>query len=541
MGRVAGSREARRKGALETTGFRILLAYSACIGTLALLGPETSPRGRSGGPGGETPSIAEAIVLAGAPSGRAPGDEVDATPPVAPTGVSIIEYGADPTGARGSAAAINATLAAHRIVYAPCGTYRLESSVLLPTGRMLRGAGRCTIFVVPDVGFVGERVITNSDIARGNAGITISDFGVRVTGQKPVAGDNPGIIRFQKVDGLTIERIFTGGFASEYDVIHLAGGVRNATVRGCVLKNAQSTHAGGGLGIYGGPAVSASYASHGIVVSGNTIESTYDEAVAVYGWFNSVTDVQVTGNTLVNRGTTELAAGILGSNLRQGGVVKDVAFSGNVIVGKTNILTGASRITFVGNTITGPLAGGQDAIFVAAASGAVPEDIVVAGNTIRGSARYGVYSEAREVTLRDNEIHGTTSYGIYGGTKIVGNLVIGAGSVGIFPTATSSVVRGNTIVGSISGIAFYGAGHGLEISQNTIVDATVEGVGVNGNGATVSNVTISENVVKSSPWVVTIRGIRTHNGTFLNCVAARNSVAGAFQDYVLAAGWQLVP
>ena len=112
---------------------------------------------------------------------------------------------------------------------------------------------------------------------------------------------------------------------------------------------------------------------------------------------------------------------------------------------------------------------------------------------------------------------------------------------GIFPTTRSSVVRGNAIVRSSTGNAFFGTGRGLEISRNTIIDATVDGIRVNGNGATVSSVTITENVVRTSPGVRTSRGISAQNGTFLDCVASQNRIEGASENYVLAPGWQLVP
>ncbi len=459
---------------------------------------------------------------------------------VARAGASITEYGADPTGVKGSSAAINAALAERRVVHAPCGTYRLEAPVRLPSGGTLRGAGRCTVFVVPEMGFSGERVITNDSFELGNQRITISDFSVRVKG-KPGKGRNPGVIRFQRVDGLTIERIYTDRYASEYDVIHLAGGIQNATVRGCVLRNAQPARAGGALGVYGGPTPGAAYATAHIEVTGNTLESTYDEAIAVYGWFTSVSDVRVNGNTLVNRGPTELAVGILGSNLGQPGVVQDVVFSDNMIVGKTHILTGASRVSFVRNTITGPVAAGEDAVFLAAARGPVPNDIVLAGNTIRGAARYGVYSEARDLTLKDNTIERTRSYGIHGGTNISGNIVRRAGSVGILSYGTASAVRGNTVVGSSTGIVFHGGAEHVAISKNTIVDATADGIAVNGAGATISDLKIVGNVVRTSRTGATTSGIRIRDGTFVDCAVSRNTVVGASHDYVLAEGCTISP
>ncbi len=483
------------------------------------------------------------LVLAAAswapPAIGAGAERMEAEPATAAND-GILAYGADPTGEQDSAAAINAALAARRRAYAPCGTYLLRRSVLIPSGGALVGAGRCTVFVVASVGFSGERVITNADVVRGNSDVTISDFSIRVRSPRPVSGRDPGIVRFQKVDGLRIERIRTDRSASEYDLVHLVG-VRNATVAGCVLSNAQRSRSGGALGIYGGSVADPSFATHDVRVTGNRLESAFDEAVAVYGWFTRAERVTITRNTIVNRGPTELAAGVLGSNLGQPGVALDVELSDNTIVGKTNILTGASQVRFVRNTVTGPVAGGEDAVFIAAANGSAPHDVLVSENRIVGASRYGIFSAARDVTVRRNLIRDTRSYGVYGASVVADNTVSHAGGIGLFPTDTSSVVRGNTVVGSSVGIAFVGPGRGLTIAGNTIVDATSEAIAVDGRGGTVAQFTIVGNVVKTTTGALTTHGVRTANGTFVDCVVSRNAISGTGTDYVLAAGWRRAP
>ena len=55
--------------------------------------------------------------------------------------VNVNDYGADPTGVADSTDAFNAAAAASKSVLAPAGTYKILSTITLPTGCELRGAG----------------------------------------------------------------------------------------------------------------------------------------------------------------------------------------------------------------------------------------------------------------------------------------------------------------------------------------------------------------------------------------------------------------
>lgn len=54
---------------------------------------------------------------------------------------NVLDFGADKTGATDSAAAFTAALAASSVVYIPNGTYRLNSTITLASGKILYGAG----------------------------------------------------------------------------------------------------------------------------------------------------------------------------------------------------------------------------------------------------------------------------------------------------------------------------------------------------------------------------------------------------------------
>ena len=54
---------------------------------------------------------------------------------------NVLDYGADSTGTSDSASAFTAALAASNLVYIPNGTYRLNSTITLSSGKILYGAG----------------------------------------------------------------------------------------------------------------------------------------------------------------------------------------------------------------------------------------------------------------------------------------------------------------------------------------------------------------------------------------------------------------
>lgn len=56
--------------------------------------------------------------------------------------VSVLDFGADPTGVADATAAFNAALTASNDVFVPPGTYLLGDAVTMTTGQRLRGAGR---------------------------------------------------------------------------------------------------------------------------------------------------------------------------------------------------------------------------------------------------------------------------------------------------------------------------------------------------------------------------------------------------------------
>lgn len=89
---------------------------------------------------------------------------------------SVIDYGADPTGATDSTAAFTAALASESPVSAPCGTFRIDSTVEVTKRADFRGAGTCTLlrFDLP----TGLPVLPAIDIKSTAAGSSLQSFRV---------------------------------------------------------------------------------------------------------------------------------------------------------------------------------------------------------------------------------------------------------------------------------------------------------------------------------------------------------------------------
>jgi hypothetical protein len=449
-------------------------------------------------------------------------------------------WGAMLDGVTGDSAALNRALATGRPVQVGTGSILLDATVYLPSNATLRGEGRRTVFIVPDKGFAGERVITNSDVVKGNTNITLQDFALRVTSPTPVAGERAGILRLEKVDGLVIRSLYTDAYDSAITAVDLSGGIRNAVVSGCDLRNAHASRSGGALWVRGGRAKDAALDSRDVEIRDNHLESAWDEALALYGWFNTIARVNVSGNTIINRGPTQLAIGILGYNVPgQSGSVEDVVIARNLIVGKTHLLTGARRITLTANSITGPSRGEVDAILANfhAAGEPTPSDVTIEANVITGATRYGIYAVGEKVQIRRNRILQTKGFGLYvgPGTVVEDNALEGCGGESIHATGQAVVAR-NTTVGSAVGIDLVGQTSGSVVAGNTVLDATHAGIRVRGNGEEIRRVRVVGNRLRLAGARF---GIRAEAGPFVECVAEENVVDGAGEALSLPqSGWR---
>lgn len=445
------------------------------------------------------------------------------------------EYGGIPGDSVGDSDALNNALATGKMVFLSSGTWLIDKTISVPSGGAIIGSGNSSILVVPDTGFVGERVITNSDISTGNTNITLSGFSIRVTTDLPVTGVNPGIIRFHRVTGLNISNISTDSFNSQYTVIDLVGGIRRAKVQGCNLKN-DGTTSGGAVwvrsGIASNPSVDNSY---DIVIEGNHMEAAGDEAFTLMGWANDISNVTVTNNSIVNTSSTKPACSVFGEISETGGTVNNVVLSGNAIRGKLSIGSKAKYVNVVGNEITSPTAGAtMDGVFIAKSyvAGSNPEYITVSSNIVigpgaAGTSRHGIYIGGNNCVISNNSVYDAKSIGIYSPIKsiITGNKVFNSGGSNYAIETSYCIVKNNYSYGAQNGISLSNADFSNSlISNNVIEEPSTTGIYLAYSGS-ITNLTVDSNEVRNVSSTMT-RGIWFNTGTYTGLVDS-NKVFGA--------------
>lgn len=252
--------------------------------------------------------------------------------------VSVLDFGADPTGAVSSADAFDAAIAdaraAGRPVFAPEGEYRIERHILMDRVA-LHGAGKWrTVLTGDGVGLYGER-------EGGGAGraVTIRDLAIfgRVDHRDDHAqvnalgggyGDGSVIenlwLQHVKVgawldgpfDGLTMRNLRIFDVAA--DGINLRNGVSNALVEHVFVRGAGDD----GLALWSNPG-----ADHDIVYRRNTvIAPTLANGIAVYGG----RDITVEGNLLADT--------LSGGGIHLGARFEATPFEGVIRVSDNTIL-----------------------------------------------------------------------------------------------------------------------------------------------------------------------------------------------------------
>jgi Pectate lyase superfamily protein/Right handed beta helix region len=450
--------------------------------------------------------------------------------------VSVQAYGALGNGTHDDSAAFALAFAASPNVFMPSGTYYLLHKIALPSNATLIGAGTSSI-VSFDGSFADGQVITNAGLAGAfnNANITLQNFAVYSPTSVVLGGTNPGVIRFERVTGLTIYGISTTatGFQNTTSLIDFAGGVRNATVSGCnISNNNPGLGSGGALWIRGGTGIDTTYNSYNITVTGNVFQAQADEATGVYGWFNNINNVTFSDNVLINATAgSELGLGITGRNVGgQPGTVTNIAATGNVITGRINITTGADHINISGNIVGGATATNISSILVTEYSSGqgMPTNVTIANNTVSGSPganAYGVYVGASGIaSVIGNRFINLPDVAVYGDADVIDNTITYSGTTQ-FAIQNATRVWGNHISGGAYGIFMFGTNN-LSWQNNIIENVATAGIAVNLGGGTLTGMAIDGNVIRNASSTMAY-GIEAYNGTATNSFARHNTVTGA--------------
>lgn len=245
---------------------------------------------------------------------------------------------------------------------------------------------------------------------------------------------SPGLLRFEDIDGLTLENLRIRADSRLY-AVDLAGCVQNARIKNCLISNGGTggcvmarnggTCPAGHLKITGNK-----FSSGGHPMSGDSHypSGPADEAVAVFGWVGRMRDVVISGNRVTARGSFGITA--YGSGKPGGtGRLEDAVIRDNAVTGGKNggiaIMDGASSVKVSGNRVVSA----KDGIFIDRGGRGLlrPRDVRVLDNSITGSGRYGIFAAGRGVKLSGNRIRGCGAAGIFAavGTLIGRNRISG--------------------------------------------------------------------------------------------------------------------
>jgi hypothetical protein len=332
-----------------------------------------------------------------------------------------------------------------QVIHLPAGTYRISSTLQLPSNTVIEGEGDATI-IRADASFNGSKVITNSDFANGNRNIFIRNLRMEVAAPQ-FSGYAPGILSFNNVEGLEIDNITMVNDSPMYG-IDLSFQVSNATVQGCTLTNTSKV-SGGGIMIRNGDPLSAKITS-GIVVRNNRIASVSDEAISVFAWQGRLENVRIENNTIKAVGASFGIAAYGINSPEQGGQLRGVDIMGNSIeggsVGGIGVMGGAEQVNVVNNSVKNTTTAG---IFIHQGEAGLPpvSNVNVLQNAISDVGNHGIFVDGVDVQVRDNVITDCTGSGIYAaaGVSLVGNVITDA-HPGILVEARSSATISDNVL-----------------------------------------------------------------------------------------------
>jgi len=314
--------------------------------------------------------------------------------------VSVLDFGADPTGTSDSTTAINNALVSGALnVFVPQGTYKVSNSLLVKSNTHFYGSGASSV-----LNWTGSNVVNV---------IQNYNFNNSYIGVNPSTADTN-----IEIDHLTINCLATtigAGNGGIYFANVIKGFIHNCfitnpghagiTVAPCTDINIYNNTISGGNVTSANNGISTDNAGSRITISNNILNSIYDSSIGIH---NSSTYVTVIGNVI--NGT------VIGQGIDLAGCQK-VSVTGNVINGANNISIYAhdqyaistayicTEISIVSNIIN---VAGNHAIEISDSNTGNTYDIAVVGNVIKNSANDGIILAlgVKAVNVTGNTING---------------------------------------------------------------------------------------------------------------------------------------
>jgi hypothetical protein len=402
--------------------------------------------------------------------------------------VSVTDFGADPTGASNSTAAIAAAFAASTRVSFPNGSYLMNSGVTVLDDNIEVDFGNATI-INGGAGFT---------FVFGATADTPQNTGLRVTGgyftqSNPSTTSNLNYIRVAGFSNFTIagcnmKNVSNGG-------IYIEAGCENGLIDGVTINGASGYSTNRGIWLNG--ATASDWTDQLVDISSITRNST---PVPVY----AVKNVRITNCSIV------LAAyGIYNMNTRDTHIENcyiDVSGSGLRCIAINSYSPGA---LIKGNTLKGDRA--STGILVTQFS----HDVIIEGNTFLGSFGGGrdIYVQyLADCQITNNKFN----------TDSTQQILINMGA--------TAIIRGNYFTRP-SGVST-----NVRCVLMTTIDEAFAGTSTFGNTATtLAGITFANNVVKNRLSVVSARALTAANGNIpgLDTVNVRDNI---FYNFDLATG-----
>ncbi|MEN6509147.1 MAG: right-handed parallel beta-helix repeat-containing protein [Smithella sp.] len=330
-----------------------------------------------------------------------------------------------------------------RIIHLPSGIYDVSKTLALPSNTVLEGEGSRTILRVVS-SFSGSRFITNTDFRDGNANITVRSL--KVEFNLPILkGDAPGVLRFENVKNLLIEDL-TMEIDTDFYGIDLSANIRSSSVQRCKISNKGN---GGGIMVRNRNDL-PNKASDDITVRLNTLLSSNDEPLAVFGWLGMVRRVLIEKNHVLAYGA---AFGIAVYGIDQPGHtgrITDVSVIDNTVkggrLGGIAVKGGARRVSLSNNIIEGQYA---DGLFLHRGGNLLPivQEIRIHKNIISNARRHCIFASGNDIVVENNKMNDCGECGIFIAGKVlaVDNVITNA-KPGILVTGDSpKKIRGNIL------------------------------------------------------------------------------------------------
>ncbi|GFO60317.1 hypothetical protein GMST_26420 [Geomonas silvestris] len=336
----------------------------------------------------------------------------------------------------------------YQVIHYPKGTFFLNKTLSIGSNTIVEGEGSGTKLVPMPKNFGGAQFVSNSDYRNGNSNIKLRNLKIEFS-QKLVKGDNPGIVRFQNVNNLSIENITMTGRSDMY-FIDLAASCRNVALSGCSISNM-----GGGCLMLRNQDSAPSKASYAVQISGNSFVSGMgDEPVAVFGWLGDVHGVQVSNNRVDGSHSSFGIAAYGIDKPTDTGTLYDVTISGNTVTGGKfggiAVKGGASRVTVSKNVVSATT---NDGIFLHTGGASLPvaSSVTITGNTLTAIGRHGIFATGSDIVVSGNSITNCGQSGVYVGdnVQVVSNTISNAAPGILVEGTVNRVVKSNTLTNAI--------------------------------------------------------------------------------------------